>query len=152
MMKFVIAAAAFASLGACATAPQVYDVQNAQVMPEGKDVVWERLVGYFATNNLSIKTIEKDSGIIAAERMMGRPGSSGKIFNWADCGTELLMTPVSQSVDLNVFVRPVSSGTSVTVNTRFTESRVFADERPVLNYCNSTGALEGEILRAARGG
>ena len=151
MKQFIAPLAVLVLASGCATAPQQFEFDKTRTIPESKDVVWERLVGFFASNNLSIKTIEKDSGIIAAERMIGRPGSGGKILDWADCGSELLMTPINQTADLNVFVRPAPGGATVTVNTRFSESRQFADERPTVTICNSTGALERELLAAAGG-
>lgn len=138
------------ALSACATAPTVYNVQNSRSIAQPKDVVWERVVEFFAMNNLSIKTIEKDSGIIGAERMIAAPSRNGMIGNWASCGSELLMTPVGQTADLNVFVRPVASGVTVSVNTRFTEARSF-DGAPTTVQCNSTGELEKLILDAAEG-
>ena len=138
-------------LASCATAPQVYQVENRVTLNTSKEVAWTRLVEFFASNNLSIKTIEKASGIIAAERMMASPMRGGKIGTWADCGSELLMTPVSQTVDLNVFVREVTADqVQVTVNTRFQEVRQF-DATTQRVDCNSTGALEAAILSAIRG-
>lgn len=153
MKKIAIAAAltcAALTMSACATAPTVYNVQNSRTVGASKDVVWERVVEFFAMNNLSIKTIEKDSGIIGAERMIAAPSRNGMIGSWASCGSELLMTPVGQTADLNVFVRPVAAGVTVSVNTRFSESRSF-DGPPVSVQCNSTGELERMILDAAEG-
>ncbi|WP_287011309.1 hypothetical protein [Brevundimonas sp.] len=147
-----LAALALLGVAGCATAPATYDVKNSEVIPASQDVVWERIVGFFATNNLSIKTIEKASGIIAAERIVGSPAVGGKILGWADCGANALATARSQSIDLNVFVRPQAAGTSVTVNTHFTEGRYNAlTEAPETVSCNSTGALESAILAVAAG-
>ncbi|ADK99408.1 hypothetical protein [Brevundimonas subvibrioides] len=149
--KLAILLALTAPIAACATAPATYAVTNTRVLPDSKDVVWERAVEFFAMNNLSIKTIEKDSGIIAAERMIGSPSRGGMIGTWASCGSELLMLPVAQSVDLNVFVRSVpAGGTSITVNTDFTETRTFDASRTTVN-CNSTGVLETSILDSVSG-
>lgn len=150
-VKIAAALLATASLAACATAPQTYTFDKARVVPESKDVVWERVVEFFAMNNLSIKTIEKDSGIIAAERMISTPSQDGNIAGWASCGTGMLTIPTAQTVDMNVFVRPAGAGTSVTVNTRFSETRQFADSPPQRVDCNSNGTLEGMILGAAAG-
>lgn len=71
--SIILLATLGAALASCATAPEVYDFPKSRVVPEGKDAVWERVVEFFAANNLSIKTIEKDSGIVAAERMITSP-------------------------------------------------------------------------------
>jgi hypothetical protein len=148
-MKRFIAIVAVAGLAsACATAPGAYDVRNTRTYPQGKDAVWERVVETFASENLSIKTIEKDSGIIAADRMFGSPiGGGGTILNWADCGKGGLAIALSQAADLNVFVRPVAGGTSVTVNTRFQETRKLMDTVATVQ-CVSTGNLEERLLTA----
>lgn len=140
------------ALSACATPPASYNVVNNRVVPESKDVVWERVVSFFATNNLSIKTIEKDSGIIAAERMISSPTTSGGILGWADCGVNAMAPARSQGIDLNVFVRPQGQATQITVNTRFNEVRFNTLTSMVEDVpCNSTGLLEERILNIASG-
>ncbi len=151
IIKAATAVAGLACLSACATAPATYSVNNSRVVPEGKDVVWERVVEYFASNNLSIKTIEKDSGLIAAERMIGTPRQGGDLAGWASCGSSALEIAVAQSVDLNVFVRPASGGTNVTVNTNFTERRQMGQYPATTVTCNSNGKLETRLLDAASG-
>lgn len=144
-------AALGAALASCATAPEVYDFPKSRVVPDGKDAVWERVVEFFAANNLSIKTIEKDSGIVAAERMITSPRGDGTVAAWASCGAAPLEVPVRQAVDLNVFVKPQGAGTQVTVNTRITEMRQFANDPLVTVTCNSNGTLERMVLDAAQG-
>lgn len=144
------ALAAAMLVGGCATAPMTYHVTNTAVVPEPRDVVWERVVEFFATNNMPIQAIERDSGLIAAERQFARPSSPGMIMDWASCGSEALAIVTAQSADLNVFVRTVPAGTSVTVNTRFNETRSF-DTQSWTVECNSTGALESLVLRRAAG-
>ncbi len=147
-MRLFVAIAAAAALSGCATAPLVHEVEKTRTIPASKDVVWERAVGFFATNNLSIETIEKDSGIIAAERTVNRPAAGTYMGGWADCGASFLEIPVAQLVDLNVFVRPVGEATSATVNARFTEVRQMGSSPTTTATCNSTGALERMILDA----
>lgn len=133
----------------CATAPVEHEVQNSQTLDESKDVVWERAVAFFAANNLSIKTIEKASGIIAVDRQVS--GAGGSLAPYADCGTAPLMRTLSQTVDLNLFVRPLGEQkTSVVVNTRFTETRILGENMMTLRTitCVSTGKIEGDILAA----
>ena len=145
-MKQMIVGLGLLALGACATAPEVYEVQRTRVIDAPMDRVWSRSVEFFATSNLAIRTLEKDSGIIAAERMIGSPQVDGRIGSWASCGSGFLEIPIAQSVDMNVFVQPVTETTTrVSVNARFTETRRF-DYTTTQVECNSTGALERSIL------
>lgn len=100
---------------------------------------------FFAERNLSIKTIEKDSGIIYAEPAIFND-------NYADCGSfgaYKATDDVEGIVRLNVFVRTTNSGqTKVTVNTSFND--IFYNDPFIYGRkkveCQSTGVLEKEIL------
>lgn len=137
------------TLAACETVPLSYDVESTRQIREPKSVVWPRLVEFFASNNISIKTIEMASGIIAAERQITDPEPGSNIFGWADCGVSPLATPQVQTIDLNVFLRETPEGSLVTVNTRFQEYRAIAQSDGRTVSCNSTGRLERLILDAA---
>lgn len=147
-MKFVkltAVAATLAALSGCATAPMQHDIEKTHAFAEPKDVIWERAVNFFAERNLSIKTIEKASGIIAADRTITAPTTG--IEGFADCGKAPLMIPTSQTIDLNLFVRTLPNGnTTVTVNAQFTETRRFGQYPPVTVSCTSTGKIEQAIL------
>ena len=55
--------------------------------PFGKDQAWRGLMDYFTRHSIQIKTIEKDSGVIYAERLYGK----GEEFSeFADCGQALV--------------------------------------------------------------
>ena len=144
---FAMASVAMAASG-CATAPIDHDVQKTHVYTDSKDVIWERAVSFFAENNLSIKTIEKASGIIAADRAVHGAFSPDMSAN-ADCGASPLMTTVGGTEDLNLFVRPLPDGkTSVTVNRHFTITRMLGRNYATQQTfsCTSTGTLETAIL------
>ncbi len=147
-MKLIIAAALIAaSLSACATAPAVIEIENSRTIPQTKDQVWSNLVEYFASSNITIKTIEKDSGIIYAERMFGRGYS---IVDLADCGADPMAVPASATADLNVFVRERPGGVTTTVNARFHQQRVSAWDNSISSVdCSSLGTIERTILDAA---
>ena len=131
----------------CATAPLQHEVDRTRTYDQTKDVIWERAVAFFAAHNLSIKTIEKASGIIAVDREITVPivGLEG----YADCGTDPLMRNIAQSIDLNLFVRALPDGRStVSVNTRFTETRIYGFNMLTARTvtCVSTGKLEDDML------
>lgn len=149
MKLALIAAGLTLCLAGCATAPAHIPIENSRAIPLSKDVVWSNLVEYFAAGNIAIKTIEKDSGIIYAERMFSR-GSD--LSAYADCGTAAMATPVGGAADLNVFVRETAAGVNATVNARYRQSRASMWDGSIGSIdCSSLGNLERAILDAAAG-
>lgn len=137
-----------AAVSACATAPAIIPIENSRSISLSKDEAWSNLVEYFATGNIAIKTIEKDSGIIYAERMFSH---TAQISEFADCGSSALAAPTGGAVDLNVFVRETPAGVNTTVNARFRQTRTSFDGRMIVADCSSLGNLERRILDAAAG-
>lgn len=138
-------------IAGCATPPAYIPFDNSSTVSLSKDEVWSNLVEYFATSNISIKTIEKDSGIIYAERMLAGPS---EIASVASCGANFMAPSVGATADMNVFVREEAGGaTRVTVTTNFREMRsnTMANGQLFTAQCNSLGVLEAGILRAAAG-
>lgn len=149
MKKLILSAILAASLSACVTAPAIIPIENSRAVPLSKDVVWSNLVEYFASGNIAIKTIEKDSGIIYAERMFAR---GTELSSFADCGAAAMAAPVGGAADLNVFVRETAAGVNVTVNARYRQSRASMWDGSVSSTeCASLGTLERTILNAAAG-
>lgn len=127
-------------LVSCATPPKNTVFEKAKIYDKSKDAIWEDLLSFFTSNNIQIKTIEKDSGVIYAER-------SGIDATMADCGQVPLAVDVQRSGTLNVFVRSMGSKTQVTVNSDFKVMRMF-DNQTYIQACNSTGLLEKSILES----
>jgi hypothetical protein len=143
-IRIAAAASAMAIVASCATPPKTYTFDKTRTYPISKDEAWERLLGYFTTNNIQIKTIEKDSGVIYAERALVDASI-------ADCGDGGLTVDVSRSGGLNVFVRAISPNeTQVSVNSDYKITRTF-DTQVIVTPCNSTGLIEGQILRSIQG-
>jgi uncharacterized lipoprotein len=136
--------AALLVLSGCATAPQRHNVQNNETYALSYDVAWERVVSYFASHNIQIKNIAKDSGVIYAE-------ASTFEEPVADCGKPGLFAVTGHRATFNVFVRRVAGGTQVSVNTEFTEGLAFGQNRTT-RQCTSRGVLENAILGAVRSG
>ncbi|RUM99436.1 hypothetical protein EET67_00535 [Pseudaminobacter arsenicus] len=130
------------ALAACATPPKQVSFKNSETYNLGKDETWERLLSYFTSNHVQIKTIEKDSGVIYAER-------STIDASMADCGEAPLMAEIARTGTLNVFVRPKGGQTEVTVNSEFKVIRMF-DNQTFTVACFSTGVLETSILASIR--
>ncbi|CAM9359199.1 unnamed protein product [Ectocarpus sp. 12 AP-2014] len=116
------------------------------------DKVWEATVDWFAINNIPIKNIEKDSGIIGSDY------SLGSSYTQVDCG---VISPGDMHVmydqtvvaNINVLVRETSSGANVQPNVFGNGTFMIRD---VLNNipktmradrCVSTGELENSLHR-----
>jgi len=125
-------------LTSCATAPASYTFSNSQSYSRPYDQLWEDLVGFFAKNNIQIKNIAKDSGVIYAE-------SATFSDNSADCGDPGLWSRSSRLFNLNVFVSRSGSEPTVHVNTKFFETRRFENKMETVE-CNSRGAVERAVL------
>lgn len=156
-MKSAVSLLLFAMLLAgCATPAQVYEFKNARDYAVTKDVLWDRLMRYFATSNIQIKTLEKSSGVVYAEKMLADAppvtwDERGKIGDMADCGKDMLTVPASHIVQFNVYVRdvPGSSRSSATITASFRETyqdMSYTTGPPPPRSCNSTGLLERRIL------
>ncbi len=111
------------------------------------NMVWAAVMSYFTEKGVSIKTIEKDSGIIYAEKMYGQTLDE----NWADCG-DYSPFATSSSVSLNLFVRKdlKSEQILVAVNMEFSQIQnipgLFFNSNIQNVVCNSKGGLELIIL------
>ena len=126
----------------CATAPVHYTVINSQTYLRSYDEIWEDLVRFFATSNIQIKNIAKDSGVIYAETARYED-------DFADCGTPGLSKVMGRALNLNVFVSRIGNAPKVHVNTKFLETRQF--DRSVWTVeCNSRGIIERTILNSLR--
>ncbi len=139
-LRAVIIFASVAMIAGCATAPGKYSVENSRTYQMSYDQVWENIVSFFASHDIQIKNIAKDSGVIYAE-------SSTFDNSMADCGKPGIFQIVGRRANFNVFVKKLSSGTNVSVNTDFTETRQF--DTSIQNVqCNSRGTLETMVLNA----
>ena len=114
------------------------------------DAVWRALVRALARENVQIRTIARDSGVIASEAV---PTTIGL---YADCGRfgEERVEGDAQ-VAFTIFVEAVSSAqTAVQVNTRMrtdTYTRGSGPPRPRSGLpCASTGRWEANLLDTVR--
>ncbi len=114
----------------------------------GKDLAWRGLMDYFTKHDIQIKTIEKDSGVVYAEKQFA---ASDILTLHADCGLGLGVNPNDiGSVSFNAFViEDEPNESKVTINASFTQPVLvytgFANV-PQNRQCNSNGKLEEGIL------
>ncbi len=132
-----------ALMAGCATAPGVRTIENSRTYPMSYDQTWQDVVAVFAQNNIQIKNIAKDSGVIYAE---------GGNFDdtMADCGSPGLLIVSGRHVNFNVFVRSLGVSTQVSVNTNFTENLRFGNNFATMSTmrCTSYGRIETFILNS----
>ncbi len=115
---------------ACATAPPRYmpptpsNPQNTFEIEAPFDVVWPTVVRVYADRNIGIKTIEKDSGLIASDSMLL---NTNEFLNYMDPGRYVdqsgryRMEMVNPKLYTNIFVEELSgNNTSVRINLRGT--------------------------------
>jgi uncharacterized lipoprotein len=138
MPRQLLSGLSMLTLLGCATAPATYTFSSSKSYSRPYDQVWEDLVGFFAKNNIQIKNIAKDSGVIYAE-------SATFSDNSADCGEPGLWRRVSRVANLNVFVARSTAEPTVQVNTKFFETRRFENSLTTVE-CNSKGVVERTII------
>lgn len=132
-----------ALMAGCATAPSMHTIQNSRVYSMSYDQTWQNTVAFFASHNIQIKNIAKDSGVIFAE---GGTFPNGL----ADCGSPGLFIVDGRHASFNVFIKRRGNGTEVTVNTEFVETRELSGNRFSVR-CSSLGAVEMAVLNAIDG-
>ena len=136
----------------CATAPLTYNFDSTRTYEAMEGEVWSDLMAFFTTNNIQIRTIERDSGIVYAERLYAGGDSLSLFSQFADCGNYALEIPGPGSASFNVFVNDeISDQITVSVTTNFTmvwSSSSMWSTTTVVRACNSTGWLEGLVLNA----
>ena len=129
---------------ACASPPKQYMYENSIKINSDFDKTWEAVISYFASSNVPIKTLEKESGIIAAE-------TQAFPEEWVDCGSAgfgVKFLPPAIGT-FNVFVKRESGGGSfVQVTASFSiEKYDTFNNRPMGHVnCNSTGYFEESLL------
>ncbi len=139
-------------LTSCVTLPAIYNVDAQKTLDASSDIVWSGLMQFFTENNIQIKTIEKDSGVVYAERIYSATSTSSQNTlpdAWFDCGRSDMETPVSSTLSLNVFVRDdlKKENTTVSINAVFSQKWYSHwDGRNRMIPCNSTGTLEVIVL------
>ena len=134
----------------CASFPDPIDTKRRFEFRAPMDTVWEAVIHYFASNQIPIKTLEKASGIVYAERTVRL---ARKDDEYAECpkGGMYLAETNSRSTQMNVFVAEEETDqVSVTVNIAYQRAyskknmmgRVVSSD---LYDCESTGKAEEEI-------
>lgn len=128
--------------------PKPHQFESTRAYPDVSfDQGWENVVGFFASHNIPIKNIAKDSGVIYAEAAifpMGMADCGSYFSDWDEWDQEDKALVVSHG-KFNVFFR---RGDPITVAVNAEFARKFENS----NFpCESTGELEGMVLDAVGG-
>ena len=79
---------------------------------------WDAVIDDFASQNVPIKTIDRTSGIVVAERLSVPPDVGRQ---WADCGSDIIIGKLAPtSATYNVLVRGDSTKSTVRVTVGWT--------------------------------
>ena len=138
-------------LPGCSSLPVVHPIDPQKEYDVSFDDAWAGVLDYFTRHSIPIKTIEKVSGVVYAERISV---GSTDLDPYADCGTYGLYTPQKSTIGLNIFVR---EDQSVVIRVNATFSLLLRSKLTLKSSirfttlfqewtCTSRGVLEQQIL------
>lgn len=126
-------------LGGCiATPPKTHPAPADVIVHVPFDATWQRIIAFFANDNIQIQTIDKASGLVASQQSAL---TRDQAVTWVDAGTALggpRTRLLVVTASFNVFVRPLGDSTSVRVN--------FAPRCGSVP-CVSTGVFETALIK-----
>jgi hypothetical protein len=140
------------TLSGCAgyTPPVPQKFEGAIVVDKDFNKAWSQVVEWFASNNVSVQAIAKDSGIITAVREKYIGGEQ-----FVDCGTlgSLDHFIDNPSIKYNVFIKSIESNkTKITLNLSGTNTMLQKEPmqppKTVSVSCVSSGALERSFFES----
>lgn len=133
------------TLANCATPPKQHYFDKSRTINQPFERTWQNTIQFFTGNNIPIKTIDKSSGVIYAEKLNTNQQEGEK---FADCGASALELVLQTKISLNIFLQKIGPNqTKGTINTQFSQVREF-DRRRREVTCNSRGTLEQRLLNA----
>ena len=141
-IRFVTLSLFLVLLASCVPPPPATPIviENTRNYTATYDKVWGSLVEFFAITNLSIATIEKESGIIGTSTFAVAARATE-----CDCPSMFLWTRHWANGRFNVFVSEQEGVVNVRVTTSFTATYSF-DNSYFTKPCTSTGQYEVLIL------
>lgn len=168
MKKILIALVLICSMSSCFEATQIqgnYSANNTFTSDRKIDSVWSSIIDLFSSKGISIKVIDKQSGLIVSENTSFMhqytfEGKDGKLENenaWVVVerrgnGWGGLVQPIKLTGDWNIRVKELNNKTLVTVNLTNIDASFYIGPttyssgvyRPL--NCKSTGVFEKFIF------
>lgn len=147
-LKLIMTCMLLSLLTACASAPQIEiaPFDKSKTVEGSFDSVWSNLVRFLSTNDVSIATIEKDSGLIA---LKGENLSASLITQYCNATPGFLSSITSGLVTGSITVVDEGGFTTVNTNMRYRATQVSGMSNPPTYStfdCVSKGVLETAIL------
>lgn len=138
----------FALVAGCASAPvvEIQPFDKSATVEGSYDEVWTNLIRFMSTNDISIASVEKDSGLIV---LTGDNLSPGVITEYCDAKAPFLWYLTGGIAKGSVIVNADDDFTTVTVNTKFSATASTTLTNPPqfsTKPCNSRGAFETSVL------
>lgn len=135
-------------LASCASTPvvEIQPFDKSRTVEQPFDAVWTNLIRFMSTNDISIASVEKDSGLIV---LTGDNLSPGVITEYCDAKAPLFWYLTGGIAKGSVIVNADDDFTTVTVNTKFSATASTNLTNPPqfsTKPCNSRGAFETSVL------
>lgn len=162
--SFFIVSAVAMLFASCS--PKIYTLQGTYNVTKytettsSYDEVWDKVIDFFATNNISISTIEKSSGIIVANNVLfgadnlsieDKMGVIGNPQAWFVMPYNKNTRPISVQCSLNIRVSKINDDkVSININIgnitgRASKHTMYGDITGLARFY-STGVLEETLL------
>jgi len=148
-IKKILSAVSVLFLAACASAPQVVvePFDTTATLESSFDDTWAKAVRFLSTNQIGIKTIEKDSGLIVLENTSMSPQL---ISEYCVVNIPFMSALDSGKASGNLTVVSEGGFTTASVNLSFSATTKFCYEgcNYTTNRCTSKGRFETQLLDA----
>lgn len=141
--------AALALSGCSPTPPPPRTIENERTYAMPRDEVWQRTVDWLTASQLTIKSIDKESGLIYADATYS---DFDAIDAYADCGSTGFYHEWGAGLQLNVFVTEAQGGTKLRANAKIRQELMSRFNPSVHSSvdCASTGVFERQLLDAIK--
>jgi hypothetical protein len=137
--RIAVAALILQQGGSCASAPPAAPAQRQPTQVSASfGKTWDAVIDYFAENTVSIRSMDRASGFVAAE-----PVTSEISPELADCGSTLGTPFTANAATYNVLVRGDRTTAKVKATIRFV--RVTSGTYGSTIDCSSTGRWESRL-------
>ena len=151
-LKLAVLAGVSALVVGCASAPTVVvePFDTVATVENDFDTTWSKLIRFASTNQIPIKTLEKDSGLIVFENTSMSPNLIAQYC--ANINVPLLWTLKSGQASGNVTVVDEGGFSTVAVNMSFQATTEYCYQGCNYNtvQCESLGKFETGLLEAVR--
>lgn len=148
LRALVVVGSAMFAFGCATPAIEIKPFDKSATVEASYDEVWNKLIRFTSTNDVSVSSVEKDSGLIV---LSGDNLSQGVISQYCAAQAPFLSVLSSGTAKGSIVVTDDDGFVTVTVNAKFNTTFVNnMSSPPTYNTvpCNSTGAFETAVLGA----